>query len=102
MAMRKRRKRGAGRGAPDRLGRLLKERFGHDGFRGRQREAVEAVVAGRDVLLTSPTGSGKSLVYQLPAVALEGMVLVVSPLIALMKDQVDALVARRASRAPFR
>jgi ATP-dependent DNA helicase RecQ len=74
--------------------RILRERFGHDDFRGRQREAVDAVMAGRDVLLTAPTGSGKSLAYQLPAVALDGLVLVVSPLIALMKDQVDALRAK--------
>jgi len=82
--------------APDanRLRAILREHFGHDDFRGRQREAVEAVVAGRDVLLTAPTGAGKSLVYQLPAVALDGLTLVVSPLIALMKDQVDALRAK--------
>jgi len=70
---------------------VLKSHFGHSDFRGRQAEAVGAVMAGRDVLMTSPTGSGKSLVYQLPAVALDGLTLVVSPLIALMKDQVDAL-----------
>ncbi len=73
---------------------VLRERFGHDDFRGRQREAVEAVLAGRDVLLTMPTGAGKSLAYQLPAVMLDGLTLVVSPLIALMKDQVDDLVER--------
>jgi ATP-dependent DNA helicase RecQ len=81
----------------DPLRALLAERFGHADFRGRQREAVDAVMAGRDVLMTAPTGSGKSLVYQLPAVALarsHGLTLVVSPLIALMKDQVDALVAK--------
>src|SRR5687768_2510814 len=74
--------------------RTLRERFGHAGFQGHQREAVLAVLAGRDVLLTMPTGSGKSIVYQLPAVLLDGLVLVVSPLIALMKDQVDSLRAR--------
>ena len=73
------------------LRKLLQTHFGHDDFRGRQEEAVQAVMKGQDVLLTSPTGSGKSLVYQLPAVALDGLTLVVSPLIALMKDQVDAL-----------
>jgi len=72
----------------------LKEVFGFDDFRGRQRDAVDAVLRGRDVLLTMPTGSGKSLVYQLPALVLDGLVVVVSPLIALMKDQVDALEAR--------
>jgi ATP-dependent DNA helicase RecQ len=73
---------------------LLRERFGHDDFRGLQREAVLAVVAGRDVLLTLPTGAGKSLAYQLPALVLEGLTLVVSPLIALMKDQTDALTRK--------
>ncbi len=70
---------------------ILKETFGIDQYRPHQQEAVEAVLAGRDVLLTMPTGGGKSLVYQLPAVVLEGLTLVVSPLISLMKDQVDAL-----------
>ncbi|MEM7306838.1 MAG: RecQ family ATP-dependent DNA helicase [Planctomycetota bacterium] len=94
--------RGNGGGA-ERVRSLLRERFGHHDFRGRQAEAVAAVMEGRDVLLTSPTGSGKSLVYQLPAVALDGMVLVVSPLIALMKDQVDALRAKgiRAAAVNF-
>ncbi|MCB9915911.1 MAG: ATP-dependent DNA helicase RecQ [Planctomycetes bacterium] len=73
---------------------LLRERFGHDDFRGPQLEAVRATLAGRDLLLCLPTGGGKSLVYQLPALLLDGLVLVVSPLIALMKDQVDALRAR--------
>ena len=80
--------------------RVLEERFGHSGFHPAQREAVDAVIAGRDALVTMPTGAGKSLVYQLPAVVLEGMTLVVSPLIALMKDQVDGLVAR-GIRATF-
>ena len=74
--------------------RALHERFGVDEFRSRQAEAVDAVLDGRDVLLTMPTGAGKSLVYQLPAVVLPGLTLVVSPLIALMKDQVDALQKR--------
>ena len=71
--------------------RVLRERFGHDSFRGPQLEVIRAVLAGRDVLFTMPTGGGKSLTYQLPALLLEGLTLVVSPLIALMKDQVDAL-----------
>jgi ATP-dependent DNA helicase RecQ len=79
---------------------LLRERFGHAAFRGRQAEAVAAVLAGRDVLLTMPTGTGKSLAYQLPALLLEGLTLVISPLIALMQDQVDALRARGV-RAAF-
>ena len=84
----------------DRLQRTLEERFGLADFRGPQREAIEAVLEGRDLLMTMPTGAGKSLVYQLPALLLEGITLVVSPLIALMKDQVDAL-ARRGIAASF-
>ena len=78
----------------------LRDRFGIESFRSRQAEAIAAVLAGRDVLLTMPTGAGKSLVYQLPAVVLEGTTLVVSPLIALMKDQVDAL-RRKGVAATF-
>ncbi len=70
---------------------LLHSRFGHEGFRGGQREVVEGLLAGRSMLSVFPTGGGKSLCYQLPALLLEGVTLVVSPLIALMKDQVDAL-----------
>ncbi len=87
-------------GAPSEPERILAERFGHARFQPRQREAVDAVLAGRDVLVTMPTGAGKSLVYQLPALLLDGMTLVVSPLIALMKDQVDALRAK-GIRASF-
>ncbi|HLK44291.1 MAG TPA: RecQ family ATP-dependent DNA helicase, partial [Thermoleophilia bacterium] len=73
---------------------LLRRLFGFSGFRPGQREAVEAVRAGRDVLAIMPTGSGKSLCYQLPAFGLDGVTLVVSPLIALMEDQHRALVDR--------
>jgi ATP-dependent DNA helicase RecQ len=73
------------------LERYLKEYFGHDAFRPGQKEAVEAVMAGRDALMVMPTGGGKSICYQLPAMLLDGMAIVVSPLIALMKDQADAL-----------
>ena len=72
----------------------LREHFGFGDFRAGQREVVEAVMAGRDTVVLMPTGSGKSLCYQLPALMLEGATVVVSPLIALMKDQVDALLAR--------
>ncbi|MBM3986395.1 MAG: RecQ family ATP-dependent DNA helicase [Planctomycetes bacterium] len=82
------------------LENALRSRFGLCDFRGPQREVIEAVVAGRDVLLTMPTGAGKSLCYQLPAVVLDGLVLVVSPLIALMQDQVDAL-RKKGIRAAF-
>jgi len=90
----------AGPPATDAVERALRERFGLEAFRGKQREAVDAVLAGRDTLLVMPTGAGKSLAYQLPAVLLDGITLVVSPLIALMKDQVDALAAR-GIRATF-
>ncbi len=73
---------------------ILKSRFGHDRFLPLQEDVVRNVLAGRDSLVLMPTGSGKSLCYQLPAVARKGVALVVSPLIALMKDQVDALKAR--------
>src|SRR5215204_458234 len=69
----------------------LHELFGFREFRPGQREACEAAMNGRDVLVVMPTGSGKSLCYQLPALELEGITVVVSPLIALMKDQADRL-----------
>jgi ATP-dependent DNA helicase RecQ len=69
----------------------LGELFGFPGFRPGQREAVEAAVAGRDVLVVMPTGSGKSLCYQLPALMRADLTIVVSPLVSLMQDQVDAL-----------
>ncbi|MFH1098849.1 MAG: DNA helicase RecQ [Candidatus Uhrbacteria bacterium] len=72
---------------------ILKCIFGYDAFRPRQREAVEAVCAGKSVLVVLPTGGGKSLVYQVPALVREGVALVFSPLIALMRDQVDQLRA---------
>jgi ATP-dependent DNA helicase RecQ len=72
---------------------LLKTHFGYDTFRPLQREIMEAALAGRDTLAILPTGAGKSLCYQLPALARAGVTLVVSPLIALMKDQVDQLTA---------
>ncbi len=67
------------------------KRFGHSSFRPLQLETVKAVLAGKDALTVLPTGGGKSLTYQLPATLLPGTTVVVSPLIALMKDQVDAL-----------
>jgi ATP-dependent DNA helicase RecQ len=68
--------------------------FGFRGFRPGQREACEAALAGRDVLVVMPTGSGKSLCYQLPALLRDDLTVVVSPLVALMQDQVEALAAR--------
>src|SRR4051794_22595662 len=72
----------------------LSQHFGFPGFRPGQREACEAAVAGRDVLVVMPTGSGKSLCYQLPALVRDDLTIVVSPLVALMQDQVEALRAR--------
>ncbi len=72
----------------------LRSRFGHDAFRDGQEQVVRALLAGESALALFPTGAGKSLCYQLPAVLMEGTALVISPLIALMKDQVDALRAR--------
>ena len=76
---------------PDRLLRLLREVFGLPGFRPHQEAACRNVTSGLDVLLVMPTGAGKSLCYQLPGLAREGTTLVVSPLIALMEDQVAKL-----------
>jgi ATP-dependent DNA helicase RecQ len=75
------------------LATLLKQTFGYDTFRPLQQEIMEAVLSNRDVVAILPTGAGKSLCFQLPALARDGLTLVVSPLIALMKDQVDALTA---------
>ena len=73
----------------------LQQTFGFDSFRPGQREVIEHLMAGRSAAAVFPTGSGKSLCYQLPALLLPGLTLVVSPLIALMKDQIDALEARQ-------
>jgi ATP-dependent DNA helicase RecQ len=70
---------------------VLKDVFGYDEFRPGQEEVIRAVLAGQDCIAVMPTGAGKSLTFQLPARVLEGTVLVLSPLISLMKDQVDAL-----------
>jgi ATP-dependent DNA helicase RecQ len=77
--------------APDRARALLREVWGYEAFRGPQAEIVAAVCNGRDCLVLMPTGGGKSICYQLPALLRDGLGIVVSPLIALMQDQVDAL-----------
>jgi ATP-dependent DNA helicase RecQ len=76
------------------LGAALRKHFGFAGFRPGQREACEAALADRDVMVVMPTGSGKSLCYQLPALLRDDLTVVVSPLVALMQDQVEALAAR--------
>jgi ATP-dependent DNA helicase RecQ len=73
---------------------LLAERFGLEAFRPGQQQVIDALLAGRSALAVFPTGSGKSLCYQLPALLLDGVTVVVSPLIALMKDQIDFLTSR--------
>ena len=73
---------------------ILRRWWGYTEFRPMQREIIESVLAGRDTLALMPTGGGKSLTYQIPAMAVEGLTIVVTPLIALMKDQVDRLRQR--------
>src|SRR5438105_56078 len=71
----------------------LRSTFGYESFRPLQQDIVQAIMGGRDVFVLMPTGAGKSLCYQLPALLSDGLTVVVSPLIALMKDQVDAMQA---------
>ena len=78
---------------PAQLRALLKQYFGFASFRPLQEEIIRDALAGKDVFAVLPTGGGKSLCFQLPALAKPGLTVVVSPLIALMKDQVDALQA---------
>ena len=76
---------------PDSTRHILKSVFGYDEFRPGQQTAIDHLLAGRSILTVMPTGSGKSLCFQVPALALGGLTVVVSPLVALMQDQVAAL-----------
>ena len=75
------------------LQQQLKQSFGYDTFHAGQREIIEQIISGRDAFALMPTGAGKSLIYQLAALVMPGTAIVVSPLIALMQDQVDRLDA---------
>ena len=72
---------------------IIRNRYGYDAFRGQQQEIVETLIRGEDALVLMPTGGGKSLCYQIPSMVRDGTGIIVSPLIALMQDQVDALRA---------
>src|SRR6476646_7943386 len=83
------------------LSEVLERYWGYTSFRPLQREAMEAILAARDSLTVLPTGGGKSLCFQAPALVRDGLAVVVSPLISLMKDQVDTLVGNGVPAALF-
>lgn len=87
--------------AQDSIHSLLKTHFGYDSFKPNQEKIVNDILEGKDVLAIMPTGGGKSLCFQLPSLALSGTTIVISPLIALMKDQVDALQANGIASAYY-
>src|ERR1700677_1633442 len=76
--------------SPDPLG-ILQKTYGYPSFRGEQAEIIDHVISGRNAFVLMPTGGGKSLCYQIPALCRDGVGIIISPLIALMQDQVDAL-----------
>ena len=78
---------------------VLKKYFGYTSFRDGQEEMVDCLLSGRDALGIMPTGAGKSICYQVPAMMMKGITIVVSPLISLMKDQVNALTQQGVSSA---
>jgi len=84
---------------PHDLPSVLSRSFGHTSFRPGQEQVIDALLAGRSALALFPTGAGKSLCYQLPSLLMDGLTVVISPLIALMKDQVEALQARGIAAA---
>src|SRR5215210_6765337 len=80
---------------------VLAQHWGYSAFRPLQREAMQSVLAGRDSLVVLPTGGGKSLCFQAPALVRPGLALIISPLISLMKDQVDTLVGNGVAAALY-
>ncbi len=86
--------------AHDEFKRTLREYWGYPDFRGIQRDIIESIAQGRDTLGLMPTGGGKSITFQVPALVMPGVCVVITPLIALMKDQVDHLRQKGIQQLP--